>query len=69
MSPFATPPAPPRADPNLDRFFGGGDGNDHDAPFMQPMLPAEWHPQSGVQLTWPHARTDWAPMLAEVTEC
>ena len=69
MSLFATPPAPPRADLNLDRFFGGGDGNDHDAPFMQPMLPAEWHPQSGVQLTWPHARTDWAPMLAEVTEC
>ena len=33
------------------------------------FLPAEWHPQSGVQLTWPHAHTDWAPMLAEVTEC
>ena len=29
-------------------------------------LPAEWEPQSGVQLTWPHADTDWAPMLAEV---
>lgn len=31
-------------------------------------LPAEWEPQSGVQLTWPHAETDWAPMLDEVTE-
>ena len=30
-------------------------------------LPAEWEPQSGVQLTWPHAGTDWAPMLDEIT--
>ncbi|MBR1933294.1 MAG: agmatine deiminase family protein [Prevotella sp.] len=29
-------------------------------------LPAEWEPQSGVQLTWPHAQTDWAPMLDEI---
>lgn len=32
-------------------------------------LPAEWAPQSGVQLTWPHERTDWAPILKEVTQC
>lgn len=31
-------------------------------------LPAEWEPQSGVQLTWPHTLTDWAPMLDEITE-
>ena len=31
-------------------------------------LPAEWEPQSGVQLTWPHAQTDWAYMLDEITE-
>ena len=31
-------------------------------------MPAEWEPQSGVQLTWPHAHTDWAPMLEEVLE-
>ena len=30
-------------------------------------LPAEWEPQWGVQLTWPHAQTDWAPMLEEIT--
>ena len=30
-------------------------------------LPAEWEPQWGVQLTWPHADTDWAPMLDEIT--
>ena len=32
-------------------------------------LPAEWERQSGVQLTWPHEGTDWAPVLKEVTEC
>ena len=30
-------------------------------------LPAEWEPQWGVQLTWPHAKTDWAPILEEIT--
>lgn len=34
-----------------------------------PHLPAEWYPQSGIQLTWPHAGTDWAYMLAEVQQC
>lgn len=34
-----------------------------------PSLPAEWASQSGVQLTWPHAETDWAYMLGEVQEC
>ncbi|KAA6347559.1 Agmatine deiminase [termite gut metagenome] len=32
-------------------------------------LPAEWYPQSGIQLTWPHAGTDWNHMLTEVKEC
>ena len=32
-------------------------------------FPAEWHPQSAVQLTWPHKQTDWAPILDEVTAC
>lgn len=30
-------------------------------------LPAEWEPQSAVQLTWPHEATDWQPMLGEIT--
>jgi len=30
-------------------------------------MPAEWEPQRCVQLTWPHAATDWAPMLDEIT--
>ena len=33
------------------------------------FFPAEWFPQSGVQLTWPHAGTDWKDMLDEVTQC
>ena len=33
------------------------------------ILPAEWYPQSAVQLTWPHENTDWAPILDEVIPC
>ena len=32
------------------------------------MLPAEWVPQRGIQLTWPHAGTDWEPYLDEITK-
>ena len=32
------------------------------------ILPAEWHRQSAVQLTWPHAETDWLPYLDEIQE-
>lgn len=31
------------------------------------VLPAEWAPQSGIQLTWPHAGTDWMSCLPEIT--
>lgn len=31
-------------------------------------FPAEWYPQSAIQITWPHESTDWADMLDEVTE-
>lgn len=33
------------------------------------FFPAEWYPQSAVQLTWPHVDTDWQAMLPEVTDC
>lgn len=33
------------------------------------VLPAEWYPQSAIQLTWPHEGTDWAPILDEVIPC
>lgn len=32
-------------------------------------LPAEWEPQSAVQLTWPHEDTDWNYILEDVTRC
>lgn len=32
------------------------------------VLPAEWSPQSGIQLTWPHAATDWKPYLEDITK-
>ena len=31
-------------------------------------LPAEWEPQQAVLLTWPHAATDWAYCLADITD-
>ncbi len=33
------------------------------------IMPPEWADVNLVQLTWPHAGTDWNYMLAEVTEC
>ncbi|MBQ0056655.1 MAG: agmatine deiminase family protein [Bacteroidales bacterium] len=32
-------------------------------------LPAEWEPQSFVQIAWPHADTDWNPYLQSAVEC
>lgn len=32
-------------------------------------LPAEWHEQEFVQLTWPHRGTDWADIYEDVIEC
>jgi agmatine/peptidylarginine deiminase len=33
------------------------------------FMPAEWHKQQMVQLTWPHEGTDWNYMLEEVEAC
>lgn len=33
------------------------------------IFPAEWYPQSGIQLTWPHEGSDWDPILDEVIPC
>lgn len=35
----------------------------------QRRFPAEWEPQSMVQFTFPHADSDWAELLDEVTPC
>ncbi|MBQ7471595.1 MAG: agmatine deiminase family protein [Prevotella sp.] len=34
--------------------------------FEEFRLPAEWEPQWGVLLTWPHESTDWAPYLQDI---
>lgn len=33
----------------------------------QIYFPAEWFPQSCIQITWPHSGSDWADVLEEVT--
>ncbi|MEZ4598666.1 MAG: agmatine deiminase family protein [Syntrophotaleaceae bacterium] len=33
---------------------------------MSVRLPAEWEPQDGVLLAWPHEKTDWEPVLLQV---
>lgn len=33
------------------------------------FLPAEWHKQQVVQLTWPHAGSDWDYLLGDVERC
>lgn len=32
-------------------------------------LPAEWEPQSYVQIAWPHIETDWFPYLQAARQC
>ncbi|MBN2742789.1 MAG: agmatine deiminase family protein [Marinilabiliaceae bacterium] len=38
-------------------------------PTTHTIFPAEWAPQSGVMLTWPHINTDWADILNEAEHC
>lgn len=64
MSLFSLPPSTPQSDLNMAELLSK-------APTVQikRTLAPEWARQSGVQLTWPHANTDWAYMLPQVTEC
>lgn len=50
----------------LSLYFGNWDVFFNFAPMKQYRLPAEWEPQSMIQLTWPHRGTDWVPMLDEI---
>lgn len=69
MALFTLPPKSnlPGAYPDFLNFVEGN--VDPDVTLTRRTLLPEWYPQSGVQLTWPHAATDWAYMLLEVTEC
>lgn len=68
MALFSLPPASPQSDLNLQMFLGNGEAEESSLHLTRTLAP-EWACQSGVQLTWPHAHTDWAYMLPEVTEC
>ena len=46
--------------------FGGTDDWQNGREMLR-YMPAEWDEQSGIQLTWPHAGTDWRETLPEVT--
>lgn len=35
---------------------------------MSRTMLAEWHPQSAIQLAWPHADSDWQPWLTEIEQ-
>lgn len=61
-------PGSPQSDLNLNMFFSAS-APEETALYRKRTLPAEWANQSGVQLTWPHADTDWAYILEEVTTC
>ena len=61
-------PASTPADLTLQLRFDEPAGSEHTS-IRATHLPAEWFPQSGVQLTWPHDATDWAPVLRDVTRC
>lgn len=67
MGLFATLPGTGGTEKDLQLTFGLS--LEEITEVRETYLPAEWHPQSGVQLTWPHEATDWASMLKEVQEC
>jgi len=46
--------------------FLGKTGNPALVNVLNRRLPAEWESQDAILLVWPHERTDWSPMLAEV---
>lgn len=71
MSLEALPPRPGHgmtAEFNLENFHQTIDVEPQE-PRPLRTLPAEWTPQSAILISWPHAETDWADILDEVTEC
>ncbi len=68
MGLFSLPPKQPQADLDLEFFLKNGLVAQDNKRFKR-MLAPEWFPQSAVQLTWPHAGTDWVDMLSEVIAC
>lgn len=56
----------PQKDYDIEQFLT----NDETAEITRSrrILPAEWQFQCGVQITWPHSETDWAPVLPDITK-
>ena len=69
MSIHFTPSTPTISDLTLHLQMAKPVAGPEQTEIRSTFFPAEWFPQSGVQLTWPHAATDWAPLLAEVDDC
>lgn len=68
MALFSLPPAATQNDFGKNIFTAQSGVEDITAVAYRTLAP-EWYKQSGIQLTWPHAQTDWAYMLEEVTAC
>lgn len=68
MGLFSQPPKTPEQYSDLT-LFTQGEQQETTINRNRRMLAPEWFPQSGVQLTWPHEKTDWNYMLEEVTDC
>ena len=69
MSIHFTPSTPTISDLTLHLQMAKPVAGPEQTEIRSTFFPAEWFPQSGVQLTWPHAATDWAPLLPEVDDC
>ncbi len=68
MALFSLPPSDNNEGASFS-LFANHNGTETTDLYVERTLAPEWYPQSGVQLTWPHAETDWAYMLPEVTAC
>lgn len=68
MALFSLPPSSPQSDATLNLFMKGNATAESSKAVHRTLLP-EWFPQSAIEISWPHAGTDWAYMLEEVTRC
>lgn len=69
MGLFTLPPELKNSASDRDAQLFKFDNPSVDVYRLKRCLMAEWEHQGGVQLTWPHAETDWAYMLEEIIAC
>lgn len=68
MALFSFPPSSPQSDATFNLFMKGHATAESSKVVHRTLLP-EWFPQSAIEISWPHAGTDWAYMLEDVTRC